>query len=72
MTDLTLKQLRIENNKSRAEVAAALSISVRAICNYECGVRRIGLEQVLALAKLYDCPAEEIITAQLNSCLCAR
>lgn len=65
---ITLRKLREENGKSRAEVATALGVTIRAVFNYEYGYRRIGLEQVLILSELYDCGAEEIITAQLNSC----
>lgn len=65
---MTLKELREENNKSRAEVATALSVTVSALGHYEQGRRRIKLEDVLTLSKLYDCTAEEIIKAQLSSC----
>lgn len=68
----TLKTLREENGKSRAEVAAALGVTVTAISNYERGKRQISLEQVIILSKLYECSAEEVIAAQLNSCLNAQ
>lgn len=63
----TLRELREQNGKSRAEVAAALGVTVQALSNYENGYRRIDIEQVLTLSKLYDCTAEEVINAQLNS-----
>lgn len=69
---MTLRELREQSRKSRAEVAAALGVSYMALANYESGYRRIGLEQILVLANLYEVPAEEIIQAQLNSCPCAR
>ncbi len=65
---MTLRDLREENYKSRSEVAAALGVTYCALSNYENGWRQIGLEQVLILAKLYNCSAEEVIEAQLNSC----
>lgn len=65
---MTLKQLRIQSNKSRAEVAIALEVTVQAISNYESGARRINIEQVLILSKLYECTVQEVIEAQLNSC----
>lgn len=68
----TLKALREENKKSRAEVAAALGVTLRAIYNYEYGIRQIDIEQVLKLSKLFNCSAEEVINAQINSCQCAR
>ena len=63
-----LKDLRLQANKSVLEVANALSIANSSYYNYEQGIRRISLEQVLILAKLYDVSAEEVIEAQLNSC----
>ena len=67
MTKSSLKELRKENGKSRAEVAAALSVSIQTIYKYEQGVRHISLEQVLILEDLYNCTAEEIVNAQLKS-----
>ena len=63
----TLKSLRLANRKTLAEVASVLSVSIRALLRYEQGLRKIGLEQVLILSKIYDCSAEDIIRAQLNS-----
>jgi transcriptional regulator with XRE-family HTH domain len=65
---MTLRELRGQNKKTLAEVAYELKVGVRAVCRYEQGIRKISLEQVLILAKLYDCTAEEVIEAQLNSC----
>lgn len=64
----TLKTLREQNKKTLAEIASELNVCVRAVSRYEQGTRKISLEQVLLLAKLYDCTAEEVIAAQLNSC----
>ncbi len=64
---MTLQELRKANEKNRIEAAKVLGVSVNAVSNYENGVRSIGIEQVLALAKLYDCTAEEVITAQIES-----
>lgn len=63
----TLRELRKQAGKSCAEVAQALGVTRNAVTNYEQGIRRISLEQVLLLARLYDSTAEEIIQAQLNS-----
>lgn len=68
MNGPTLKQLRQDSKKTCAEVAQALGVTLRAVFNYEYGIRQIGLKQVLILAELYDCTAEEIIIAALNSC----
>lgn len=64
----TLKELRESAKKTCAEVAQALGIANSSYYNYEQGTRRISLEQVLILSKLYGVSAEEVIQAQLNSC----
>ncbi len=63
----TLKDLRLQNKKTCAEVAQALNVTKNAVSNYESGIRNISLEQVVALARLYDCSEREIIDAALNS-----
>lgn len=63
---ITLRDLREQNGKSRAEVAAALGVANRTLSHYECGTRCIDIKQVLILAKLYDCSEKEIIEAQLS------
>ena len=64
---MSLRKLMEQNGKSRAEVAAALGVTLSSVSHYENGLRRVSLEQVLMLAKLYDCSAEEVIEAQLES-----
>ena len=64
----TLRELREECGLSRADVAAALGVTPNAITNYERGNRRLALEHILILAKIYEASAEDIIMAQLNSC----
>ncbi len=66
--EMTLRELRKQSNKTVAEVATALGKSRQAIEHYENGKRQISLSDVLILKELYDCPAEEIIRAQLNNC----
>ena len=68
MMKLTLRELREQSGKSRKETALALGVSPNAVTNYEHGIRRIDIEQVLILSKLFDYSAEEIILAQINSC----
>lgn len=63
----TLRDLRLNAEKSVKETAEALNVSERSIYAYEDGTRQIGIEQVIALAKLYDCSEREIIDAALNS-----
>lgn len=65
---MTLQEMRVQNKKSRKEVAAKLGISANAVAKYEEGRRKIGIEQVLILSSLYGESAEEIINAQISSC----
>ncbi len=69
---MILRELREQSGKTRADVAAALGVSVSGFSNYENGNRKIGIEQVLVLANIYGENAEEIIKAQINSCQTAR
>lgn len=64
---MTLRDLRVQAGKTRAEVAEAIGVTVSAVSHYENGKREINIRQILVLAKLYDCTAEEIIEAQLRS-----
>lgn len=64
----TLRDLREENEKTLAEVASVLGVSVQSAYRYEQGIRRLSLDQVLKLSELYHITAEEIIKAQINSC----
>lgn len=68
----TLRDLRKQSGKTAAEVAAAIYVGLRSYYHYEFGDRQINIQQVLMLAKLYNCTAEEIIQAQLNSCQTSR
>ena len=64
---MTLRELREQSGKSRAEVAAALGVAVRTLAHYENGTRWLKPEQILALSRIFDDSAEEVIMAQLNS-----
>ena len=64
---MTLRELRKEKEKTVAEIATALSTTVRAVYNYENGWRRIALEHVLILSEIYNVSAETVIRAQLES-----
>lgn len=67
MNGETLRDLRLQANKTCAEVAQALGVTVRTINRYEQGTRQIDISQVLVLSELLDCSEREIIIAQLNS-----
>lgn len=64
---MTLRELREQSGKIRAEVAKALGVTVQAIARYETGQRTIAIDHVLILAELLDDTAEEIIRASINS-----
>ena len=68
----TLRSLREENKKTCAEVAQVLGVANSSYYNYEQGTRKLNIEQVLSLAQLYGCAAEEVIQAALNSCRSCR
>ena len=63
-----LIDLRKQCGLTRHQVAKKLNVTYRAISNYENGIRKINIEQVLVLAKLYDVSEKEVIETQLNSC----
>ncbi len=63
----SLRDLRKASEKTLAEVARALHVSVAAVCQYEKGSRQINIEQVIPLARLYGVSAEDIIAAQAIS-----
>lgn len=69
---MTLRDLRIQSGKSVAQIATELGVTDRAYMRYEQGTRRISLEQIIFLVHLYDVSAEDVIQAQLNSCLSFR
>lgn len=68
----TLRDLRLQNKKTCAEVAQALGVANSSYYSYEQGARHISIEQVLILAELFNVSAEEVIQAQLNSCQSCR
>lgn len=63
----SLRDLRVNAGKSVKETATALNVTLRAVFNYEYGLRRISLEQILILSALFDCSEREVIDAALNS-----
>lgn len=64
---MTLRELREQSGKSRAEVAAALGVTVQAVARYESGERWLKPEQILVFSRIFDESADEVIKAQLNS-----
>lgn len=68
----TLRTLRLQSGKTVKEVAAALNVTKNAVSNYENGIRNINLEQIIPLARLYECSEKEVIEAAINSHQSAR
>lgn len=64
---MKLSDLRQSAGYSVIQVAKELNVSIQSVYRYEQGERRLSLEQVLELSKLFDCSAEEIIKAQISS-----
>ncbi len=64
---MTLKELRVGAAKSQRETARYLNISVSSLSHCEAGRRNINIHQIIPLAKFYDCTAEDVILAQLNT-----
>ena len=48
-----LKELRIERNMSRQELADSIFVSVRTVSYWELGQRECNLEQLIKLSKLF-------------------
>ena len=68
---MTLRELRLQAGKSAVEAAKELSVTVSAYAHYEQGVRRLNIEQIRPLAKLYEAGIDDVIEAAvktLNSC----
>jgi len=64
---MTLKELRRISKKTAAEVAEKLGIAVSTLYNYEQGIRRVSIEQIIPLAELYDVTEREVIEAQIEA-----
>lgn len=56
-----LKQMRLEKKLSQKEVATALGISAAVISNYESSGRTPSVENLLALARLYQCSTDYLL-----------
>lgn len=63
----SLRDLRKASEKTLAEVARALHVTIQTVCRYENGKRRLNIDQVIPLARLYHVSAEDIIAAQAIS-----
>ncbi len=58
-----LKQYRVERKMTQEFVAEHLSVSRQAVSKWESGASDPSTSNLLALAKLYEVPAEELLAA---------
>lgn len=49
-----LKELRIEKGLRQVDVANAVGVTLRAICNYETGAREPSLEMLVKLCHFFE------------------
>ncbi len=49
-----LKELRIEKGLRQVDVANAVGVTLRAICNYEAGTREPSLEMLIKLCRFLE------------------
>lgn len=49
-----LKELRLENELKQRELASVLDVSRNTYTQYECGTRKIGVEDLIKLADFYN------------------
>lgn len=49
-----LKELRIEKGLRQIDVANAVGVTLRAICNYEAGTREPSLEMLIKLCRFLE------------------
>ena len=63
---MTLREMRKSIEKSQADVAKEIGVSVAAVSLWESGNAKPKTELLLPLAKLYQRSAEEIVRAVLE------
>ena len=56
-----LKELRIEKNLSRKQLADLIMVNVRTISYWELGQRECNLEQLVTLSKIFDVTTDYLL-----------
>lgn len=56
-----LKELRLEKNLSRQELADLMMINLRTVSYWELGQRECNLEQLAKLAKIFDVTTDYLL-----------
>lgn len=59
--DSRLRELRIERNMSRAELAEKLHVSVRSISYWETGKRECTFDMLITLADIFDTTTDYLL-----------
>lgn len=59
--DSRLRELRIEKNMSRAELAEKLHVSVRSISYWETGKRECTFDMLITLADIFDTTTDYLL-----------
>ena len=59
--DSRLRELRIEKNMSRAELAEKLGVSLRLISYWETGKRECSFDMLLSLADIFDTTTDYLL-----------
>ena len=58
---IRLRDLRIEKKLKQKDVADAIGVTVRAICNYEAGIREPSFDVLLILCSYFDVSADYLL-----------
>ena len=59
--DSRLRELRIEKNMARAELAEKLGVSLRLISYWETGKRECSFDMLLSLADIFDTTTDYLL-----------
>ena len=58
---LNLKQKRLENNLKQKDIAEILQKTVTCICDWERGRTQPSIEDIIALANIFQCSVDELL-----------
>lgn len=61
MFNQRLREVRLEKNLRQKDLADALGLTLRAICNYEAGTREPSLQILVKLCKYLDVPSDYLL-----------
>lgn len=56
-----LKELRLERGLKLKDVAAAIGLSIRAVSNYEQGIREPSIDTIKKLCNFFQCSADYLL-----------